>query len=445
MQLPEKAPKLLELLRVALESPGRMERILDEGLGSEPDGRYLHWDELRRRTPSGDLSLEEWWLAIGLKREALRTPLPFRDKGGHPFWFARTSSLDEGVHQIDRSLGGQMEAEGSEIATPERRDRHLIASLMEEAISSSQLEGASTTRQVAKEMLLTGRAPLDRSERMIANNFQAMNFLREHLTDALSQDLLLQLHRILTEGTLDDPDAVGRFRRKDEAVIVQSNDDATVLHVPPDAEALPERLSTLYRFANETPGGAFVHPFVRAAALHFMLSYEHPFVDGNGRTARTLFYWSMLRQKYWLTEFLAISRIIKTAPGQYRRAFLHSETSGGDITYFLLHHLEVVLRAATELFTYLEREEKQLRETERILKGAKQLNHRQRALLSHALRHPQEQYTIQAHQRAHGVVYQTARQDLLDLVRSGYLEKRKRGHAFIFVASRRMSAALKRA
>jgi Fic family protein len=45
---------------------------------------------------------------------------------------------------------------------------------MEEAITSSQLEGAATTREVAKEMIREGRQPRDRSERMILNNYLTM-------------------------------------------------------------------------------------------------------------------------------------------------------------------------------------------------------------------------------------------------------------------------------
>lgn len=444
MNLPEQAPDFDHLFVELLTRQGDIARkLLDQSI-SEPEGRYLHWDELRRRKPPGDLSLEQWWIGVAWRREALRASLPLQDKNDLPFWFARTPSLDQGVHQIDRQLGTHLETTDPGVATPELRDRYLIGSLMEEAISSSQLEGASTTRRVAKELLLSGRKPRDRDERMIANNFQAMEFLRGHLDHPLSVDLILQLHGILTEGTLE-PGEVGRFRRKDELIVVQSVGDGAELHVPPDADRLPERMAALVQFANQTSDQVFVHPFVRAAVLHFMLAYEHPFVDGNGRTARALFYWSMLRQKYWLTEFLAISRIIKGAPSQYVRAFLHSETSRGDLTYFLLHQLEIVLRATKELFEYVAREERQIRETERILKGASRFNHRQRALLSEALRHPDAVYTIHAHQRAHGVVYQTARQDLLDLARAGYLVKLKRGHAFVFAPAPRLGAALKRA
>lgn len=51
--------------------------------------------------------------------------------------------------------------------------------------------------------------------------------------------------------------------------------------------------------------------------LHFMLGYEHPFVDGNGRVARAMFDWAMLRNGYWLFEFISVSRIIRQAPAKY--------------------------------------------------------------------------------------------------------------------------------
>jgi Fic family protein len=204
-------------------------------------------------------------------------------------------------------------------------------------------------------------------------------------------------------------------------------------------------MAELVDFANHAPERVFVHPFIRAALLHFMLSYEHPFVDGNGRTARALFYWSMLRQKYWLTEFLAISRIIQRAPAQYARAFQHSETGEGDVTYFVLHQLDVVLRAAEELFGYVQRKEREIKETERVLKGARDFNHRQRALLSQALRTPRAAFVIRAYQREHGVVYQTARQDLLELEKAGYLRRRQQGQAFVFEAAPALERALKRA
>ncbi len=192
------------------------------------------------------------------------------------------------------------------------------------------------------------------------------------------------------------------------------------------------------------PHGRFVHPVVRAILLHFWLAYDHPFVDGNGRTARALFYWSMLRQGYWLFEFVSISEILVKAPAQYAMSFLHTETDGNDATYFLRYQSEVMRRAISALHDYIERKSEQLRETESLLKGANQFNHRQQALLSHALRHPGNRYTIAGHRRGQGIVYETARADLLALARLNLLISNKSGRSFVFVAPTDIAERLKR-
>lgn len=434
MRIPATPPGPQVALQGILKGdPGRLERFFSRGFKPEIEGQYLHWDQLRRHPPLEGLTHEEWWTGVSMARRVLRTELPLTDNTGHNFHFARADSLLLALHQIDRDMGGRLEMANPQLANKEVRDRYIIRSLMEEAITSSQLEGASTTRRVAKDMLLHGRQPRTKDERMIFNNFRAMELLRRKSQEPLSLVFLLELHEVITEGTLE-PGEEGRLRRPDEPVTVQDISDGKVLHVPPDARELPSRIEALCAFANERAGDAFVHPVVRAIVLHFALAYDHPFVDGNGRTARALFYWSMIRQHYWIAEFLSISRIIQEAPAQYSRAFLYTETDGSDLTYFLLHQLEVIRRATQDLYVYLERKSKEVQEVEVLLRAVDNVNHRQRALLAHALRHPGAQYSIEPYRREHGVVYQTARQDLLDLEKAGYLRKKQVGRAFHFYA-----------
>jgi Fic family protein len=167
-------------------------------------------------------------------------------------------------------------------------------------------------------------------------------------------------------------------------------------------------------------------------------------VDGNGRTARALFYWSMSVQGYWLAEYLSISRILKKAPTQYARSFLYSETDSNDLTYFLDYQLTVILRAIDELQEYLGEKVKQIRRVEALLKRSAQLNHRQLALLSNALRRPGARYTIKSHQRSHNVVYETARTDLLELADKELLTADKRRRAYEFVAPADLETRLRR-
>jgi len=434
MRLPETAPDFAQILQRV--QPENFQHVAQKASPLHK-GRYHHWDELRHRDPPQGLTLDEWWATILLGRLPLMQNLPLLDKRGNPFKFATPSPVLIDLHHIDRDAAGHIHAT---MGAPIKEDpnRYLLSSLIEEAITSSQLEGASTTRQVAAAMLREGRKPRDHSETMIYNNYRAMEYLRSLKQEPITPDLILELHRILTEDTLEDPADAGRLRKADDVQVIDSRDNV-VLHDPPAHIELPQRLKRLCAFANaDETVLPFVHPVLRAILLHFMIGYDHPFVDGNGRTARALFYWSMARSGYWLMEYTSISHILRKGPAKYMRAYLHTETDQNDTTYFLLHQLDTIRRAIVALHDYLSRKGQEQKETERMLSATPKLrtrfNHRQIALLTHALRHTGEGYRVDAHQRVHSVVYQTARSDLLDLHSLGLLEKGRQGNAFVFFA-----------
>ena len=420
-----------------LDSPEQVMKILDlasSGVGNLPNDRYVHWSKLKYMRPPKGISNEEWWLAIKFARGSVRHELPLADKNGRPFSFSDSGYLHRMLHQVDRDAGGRIELP-VDVANPQSRNRYLVNSLIEEAITSSQLEGAATTQRVAKEMLRTGRRPQTRDERMIVNNYHAMEFLRELGEENLSLPLLLQLQSILTEATVQDEGIVGRFRRAADEVLIVDRRDNDVLHVPPDASRLEERLDGLLLFANTTDDASFIHPVVKAILLHFMIGYEHPFVDGNGRTARALFYWAMARAGYWMTEYLSISSIIRKAPAQYARAYIFSETDDNDVTYFIDYNLRVILNAIRLLHDYLARKSREISEVQRLLTGSAQrtvLNHRQIALLISMRKYPDRLYTIHSHQTSHNVTYQTARTDLHKLTDLRLVHRAKRGRSFAF-------------
>jgi Fic family protein len=403
----------------------RLPAILEarDALAAGP-GTYPHWDQLRRRTPPAGFSTEEWWLAVKLARLPLLRELPLKDAQGRPYRYAVPDEVLRRLHETDRRAAGRLAAPDV-LTNRDTRDRYLISSLIEEAITSSQLEGAATTRQVAADMLRTGRQPADEAERMILNNFQAMQWIRSITDRPLTPADVLELHRRVTEGTLRDPQSAGQLQAPGEQrVSIVDRGTGQVLFSPPPASQLPDRLALMCRFANgECRELQFLHPVIRAILLHFWLAHDHPFEDGNGRTARALFYWSMLRSGYWLFEYVSISSVLRRKFVQYGRSYLYCETDENDATYFVIHQLKVLLEAIDELDAWLKRKLDQLREIEGRLRSAGQFNHRQLALLGHALRHPGAEYTIRSHQQSHGVAYATARADLLALAAKGLLRK----------------------
>ena len=404
-------------------------------LGGQPTvgGHYIHWDQLRRKTPRpADLSAGEWWTGIRLARFSQSRPLPLEDTRGRPVLYMLPDRVLEALHRIDSGASGRIGVTEA-VTNPATRDQFIVSSLIREAITSSQLEGASTTRAAAARMIRAGRRPRNRSERMILNNYRAMREVREMKDQPLTVEAVLALHRAVTDGTLDDPAAAGRLQLPGEDRVEVCDAQGQILHRPPPADRLPERLRAMVRFANaengaDTPhGNPFLHPVIRAIVLHFWLAYDHPFADGNGRTARALFYWAMLRRGYWMFEFLSISRFLKAAPVQYAQAFLHTETDASDATYFIVHQVDVIQRALDALDRYLQLKAAQAARIDRLLRRGTDLNHRQLALLAHAVRHPDWEYTTRSHMTSHDVVYATARADLFRLAELSLLERQKRG------------------
>ncbi|CAN0410975.1 unnamed protein product, partial [Phaeothamnion confervicola] len=297
-------------------------------------------------------------------------------------------------------------------------------------------EGAATTRAVAKAMLKEGRQPRNKSERMIWNNYQAMEFIGRHRTDPLTAQMIFELHKIVTDLTLDDPEMAGVFRRPSDIVVVEDA-EGNVLHNPPPASELGRRLRALCDFANRPPFGrdstSFLHPVIQAIILHFMIGYDHPFVDGNGRAARALFYWHMIRSGYSLAQYISISRVMTKAPIQYGRAYLETETDDGDLTYFIVHQLKVIKQAVEELVKYLEQKARELVELESslMLPGhERDFNFRQLEVLKQGAERPGMMISIKDHSRANRVTYQTARTDLLSLSETGLFTKKLIGKQF---------------
>lgn len=440
----EPAPPLANLL-VEVD-PTRLLELLRRGLPQQGQ-EYLHWDKLRHLNPPSDMASREWWLLVKWTRSQVDRKFPLTDSAGEHFTYSTPDLVARALHFVDQRCAGEVAM--SEVVTTdaEARQHYLVNSLMEEAIRSSQLEGATTSRRVAKDLLRSGREPRDRSERMILNNYRALHFMRDNIGEELTPAAVLELQRILTEGTLEHPDAAGRLQRPDEERVgVYERETGELIYQPPPAEQLEERLQRLCEFANEGETAEhFMHPVIRAILLHFWLGYDHPFEDGNGRTARALFYWYMRTRGYWLVEYLSISRILQNAPAKYTRAYLLTETDERDATYFIAYQLDVIERAVEELHTYLRRKVREVRDVEKLLRGSSNFNHRQLALLGDALRTPDATYGFKTHAAAYGVTHETARSDLLPLVDCGFLERRRQGRSYVFTPPPDLTQRLKSA
>jgi Fic family protein len=442
MKIPEKAPDWQSILQENKESLFAHIKVLEPVI-KKADSEYLYWDRFKYLAFPPAITPEKAWTVLKLSRVIRGVKsIPLADREGKNFTYWIPDSAQKALHFLDQNTAGQILIDEPALQSEEKQ-RYILKSIIEEAITSSQLEGAATTRVVAKEMLRSGRQPANHAERMIFNNYITITKIRDYVQEPLSAELLLEFHRLISKETLETPEQEGRFRRAADGDIRVYDEKDQVLHTPPPPEIIDESIRQLCNFANEEDGEEFVHPVIRGIILHFWLAYLHPFVDGNGRTARALFYWFLLKRKYWLFEYLSISKIMRRASIQYYRSFLYAETDDRDMTYFIMFHLRAIKLAVDELRLYLQAKQKESRNALQLLRKQPHLNHRQRALLASALKHPDTIFTFTTHMRTHGVVYQTARADLLGLHALGLLEMHKSGKKFHFVTAPDLASKLR--
>ena len=391
----------------------------------EINQKYLYWDKVKYRAPQ-DVDPAILWLFVKLSRKTNAKTIRF---GNYNFTFMLTERMMSLLHVFDMNMGGNI---ATQSIIPERdKKMYLINSIMEEAIASSQMEGASTTRKVAKEMLRQQRKPKNKSQQMIMNNYLTFSFLSDNKEMKFDTASIQEVHRKISADTLDNPADEGRFRTTND-IVVQNAITGEIAHTPPSWNEIESLLNDLCKFANEDDPDNFIHPIIKGIIIHFVMSYLHPFVDGNGRTARSMFYWYLLQKGYWLLEYLSISKIIYKGKAQYEKAFLYAEADELDISYFIHYHLEAMYQAYQDLKKYLARKIKERHDTYKLV-GQQNINERQAKIIQMFYEKPDT--TVYAKEIAvrYGVSEITARADLRHLQSIGLLVElpmNKKSHIF---------------
>lgn len=407
----EKAPSISQedLLSAMLLTPNdKVQEVVNK-----VNETFEYWDTIKyKRCPEG-CTPQQLWTYV----KAARVKSMMSVWGKYGITLTLTNQMQRMCHEIDMNWGGSWGTDS--IIGDENKEQYLVGSLMEEAIYSSQMEGAATTRKVAKEMLRKKMTPKDKSQQMIANNYQTIQFIVSHKDALLTPELLLQIHQLMTEHTMQDPQEAGCFRSNNDVVVENGITHETV-HIPPTYEEIPNFVEDLCRFFNEQDAPQFIHPIIRGIIIHFMVAYVHPFADGNGRTARALFYWYMLKQGYWLTEYLSISRVIAKSKKSYEKAFLYTESDGMDMGYFVAYNMRVLQQSFKQLQDYIKRKQEEKRVANSFLRIGN-INTRQAQIIKMFADDSNLVVTIADLQAQFLVSPTTAKADVVGLINMGLL------------------------
>jgi Fic family protein len=415
----EKAPKYKEnkntiSIMFELQMNGVMKSIQDE---------YLYWDKIKYK--SKNHSPHELWNAVKLHRILKANKVSF---GKHSFSFIVTDFMQRALHLFDMHIGGTL---GSNIGIAETdKTKYIISSLIEESISSSQMEGANTTRKKAKEMIQLEKKPKNKSELMIMNNFITMKYIVENKEKDLTPENILYIHKLISNKTLDSPVEEGAFRESDDVFVVDYS-KSEIVHTPPLQKELKKLIEELCVFFNND-GTDFIHPIIKGCIIHFMIGWIHPFTDGNGRTARALFYWYMLKKGYWLTEYLSISKIIQDTKIQYEKSYLYTESDENDLSYFITYHIKTMEKAYEALKEYISRKQKEVFQAAKFMK-IPEINERTAQILKLLNDDSDRVLNTKEVEARFNISNFTARSDLKTLVKLGFLDviqvnKKKRNY-----------------
>ena len=410
----------LDKPEIALEDKARFFDLLDEHSLSQEffekanTPEYLFWDKFQYKTSlEKNFSSKQIWSFVRRLRNVSSLKTLIRTEDGKYFQWLRLSSLDENLHRIDMFAGGRLLNMASRM-TESSKQTFLNRGIIEEAIASSQLEGAHTTRKAAKDMLIQKRQPRNESEQMILNNFKTMTSISEDFKKReLSLELLFEMHSMLTKETIDVSEQ-NRLRKDEDEIVVQGQigQEEYITHIPPSHDFVKKEINRLIDYANDTGSKNFTHPIIKAILLHFWIGYLHPFTDGNGRLARAIFYWYLLRKDYWTFMYLPISTIIKKAPIQYAMAYIYSEQDELDSTYFFDFHIKKILQAINEFEVYLDEKVKENNQIEKSITGKFNLNERQKQLIYYLISDRDPSVSVSSHMVLHSISRQTASKDL---------------------------------
>lgn len=404
----ENAPKYIR----EIDSVPLMVQLQTNGILKKIQDKYLYWNKVKYKHEEN--TSEEIWNAVKLFRHIRSTKIYF---GKYTFSYMTTDYIQRALHQFDMHIGGNL---GSNIGIAETdKNKFVISSIMEEAISSSQMEGANTTRKKAKEMIQQEKKPKNKSEQMIMNNFITMKHIVQNKNNDIDSEQILFIHNLITKNTLDDVIDEGKFRDSDDIHVVDHS-KSEIVHIPPPKEEVEILIKDLCKFFNSETED-FIHPIVKGCIIHFMIGWIHPFADGNGRTARAIFYWFMLKKGYWLTEYLSISRIIKDTKSQYEKAFLYSEADENDLGYFITYHIKTMEKSYDALKEYISRKQREVFQAAKFMK-IPNVNDRMSQILKIINDDGDRILNTKEIESRFSVSSYTARTDLKTLVELGFLE-----------------------
>lgn len=390
---------------------------------SEFNERYLTKEEIRFRIPK-EVNANDCWEEMMLVRKKTSIQLPLLDQNRKPFWFNITDKIKTNIKIIEDSAKEDL----FNNVPSEIEDTIIAQTLIDEAFSSSVIEGAFSTKARTKNMIKNKLDPTDKSEAMILNNYKALQFIVDHIDEPISEEIILSIYNIVTKDALDEEEIVEKYRNG--SVVVRNASTQEIIYEGPNHTCVQELIDSLLKFINSSFS---VHDIVKASIFHFYFVYIHPFFDGNGRTARALSFMYLIQQNFNFFKFFSISSMIDKERRKYYKAILNSEIYESDMTYFIEYSTSMMANSVLEVKKRFKKEYGRKLILSTLNKLNIVINKRQTKVIGHFIRTERPYISISDYQKQYKISYETARSDLIVLEELGVLRKIKKGKKYLFI------------
>jgi len=302
--------------------------------------------------------------------------------------------------------------------------------LILESHHSTHIEGTALSLKQAKEILdgKKVKGVNHDDEKELLNYKKAMDFLSKYLgkEDPVTEGIVRELHKITVRGVRGEKAEPGNYRRIQNYVVNSRTKE--VIYTPPAPLEVPRLMREFTEWINKAED---VSPVLVAGIAQFQFVHIHPFVDGNGRTARLLSTLILYKTGYDFKRLFTISEYYDKDRPSYYQAIQSVRQNNMDMTVWLAYFVEGLRSQMAEI----QEKGKKIIGSEKIVKSLQShnLNDRQEKIIRYLVIN--ERIDNEQCQRLCGSIRRTATRDLASLVQKGLLEMKGKHKGAYYVLS----------
>lgn len=222
------------------------------------------------------------------------------------------------------------------------------------AHSSTSIEGNRLTLEQVK--------ALSENREVVAtakDKQEVINYLKDLVTipkyaskKKITAELFLNIHNTITKETLRDPKDCGAFRSRQvfvgRKVFNGTQFKEVVEYMPPDTQDVPGLVKNFLDWLNSNKAKK-INPVILAGIAHYEIARIHPFIDGNGRTARLLASLILYKSEFDHRRFFALDDYYDEDRNSYYAALKTAQKSKGDLTEWLEYFTNGVLYSVNKV------------------------------------------------------------------------------------------------